>query len=69
MPAPGRRTGSSRPASAGMSLLCSELETDLGDVVRLFQKPRNNNNKKTEEGEVTSKIAQPAKALRSSLLP
>lgn len=52
-----------------MSLLCSEIETNLGDVVRLFRKSRNNNNKKTEEGEVASKIAQPAKALRSSLLP
>lgn len=52
-----------------MSLLCSEIETNLGDVVRLFQKSRNDNNKKTEEGEVASKIAQPAKALRSRLPP
>lgn len=50
-------------------MLCSEIETNLGDVVRLFRKSRNNNNKKTEKGEVASKIAQPTKALRSSLLP
>lgn len=51
-----------------MSLLCSEIETNLGDVVRLFQKSRNDNNKKTEEGEV-AEVAQPAKALRSRLPP